>query len=284
MYIKKISKFLPNYKNLEKDIYLNILNFSNKNFVLHKIEKDFLLTIILIKFWERYPDLIFKGWTCLNKIYFPYFRLSEDLDFVLNFDWWRDKRQKLLKIYENNFKTDLKILWLTMREERTKFDEHKMATFTFEYESILDDSIQTIKIDVSIKNNLYLPPFSWNIKSIYKDNILEEDIFWNHNINCIDLKESIAEKMRASLTRITPAIRDFFDIWYVKNNSLFDFDDEEFKKLLNLKLKEVEYVYTLEDNFDILTKQVETDLKPVLNEEFAFNLPEIYDFILTFKI
>jgi len=284
MYINKISKFLPNYNDLEKEVYLNILNFSNNNFNLHKIEKDFLLTLILIKFWEKYPDLIFKWGTCLNKIYFSYFRLSEDLDFVINVDISRVKRQTLLKKYENGFVEDLSLLWLILRSERTKFDEHKMAIFTFEYKSILDNSIQTIKIDVSIKNNLYLPSFCWNIKSIYKDNILEKDIFWDHYINCINLKESIAEKMRASLTRITPAIRDFFDIWYVKNNSGFDFQDREFKKLLDIKLQEVGYSYTLQDSFDLLEKQIKTDLKPVLNEDFAFDFPSIYDFIMSFKV
>jgi len=47
---------------------------------------------------------------------------------------------------------------------------------------------------------------------------MEENIFDTHYINCIDLKESTAEKLRAALTRRTPAIRDFFDIWYIKYN------------------------------------------------------------------
>lgn len=282
MYIKKINKFLPNYKNLEKGFYLNILNFSNKNFVLHKIEKDFLLTIILIKFWEKYPDLIFKGWTCLNKIYFPYFRLSEDLDFVINSDLWRTARQTLLKKYENEFISDLAKLWLKLKDERTKFDGHKQAMFNFEYTSILDESIQTIKIDISLKK-IYIRAFVWEIKSIYKDSILEEYIFWNHHINCIDLKESVAEKLRASLTRRESAIRDLFDIWFIKNNSNFDFDNEEFLDLLDKKLKEENYKYTLDQSYEQLKKQIDTDLIPVLSKDYDFNLDAIYDFILKFR-
>lgn len=112
---------------------------------------------------------------------------------------------------------------------------------------------------------------------------MEENIFEKHFIHCIDLKESVAEKLRASLTRTTPAIRDFFDIWYVKHNSDFDFEDANFLALLDIKLREADYTYTLEENFENLKKQVQTDLKPVLNNDFSFHFEEIYDFILSFK-
>lgn len=284
MYIEKISDFLKDYQNIKKDEFIKIINLSNKKeFDIYKYEKDFLLTLILIKFWEKYPDLIFKWWTCLNKVYFPYFRLSEDLDFVLNTDLWARARKTLLKEYENNFIEDLKILWINLKEERTKFDSYKLAMFTFEYNSILNNSPQTIKIDISLKNKLYLPTFSGEIKSNFKDTFLEENIFQPHFINCINLQEALAEKLRASLTRTTPAIRDFFDIWYVKQFWNFDFDDKEFKKLLEIKLSEIDYEYTLEENFENLKKQVQTDLKPVLNNDFSFDFEEIYEFILSFK-
>ncbi len=284
MYIEKINDFLPNYKNYEINDFLHILEYSNvKKFDKSKFEKDFLLTLILIKFWEKYPDLVFKWWTCLNKIYFPYFRLSEDLDFVINKEIGRTARQTLLKKYEEDFFKDLSILGLKLREERTKYDEHKLAMFTFEYNSIIDNSIQTIKIDISLKNKLYISPYKLEIKSNFKDTFLEENIFWTHFINCINLTEAMAEKLRASLTRWVPAIRDFFDIWFVKTNSDFDFENEEFNKLLDIKLKEVDYKYTLDSNFENLKKQIITDLKPVLNDDFSFNFMEIYDFILSFK-
>jgi predicted nucleotidyltransferase component of viral defense system len=87
MFINQIVLFLEKYPNIEKQQFLEILSISNtQGFEPFKFEKDFLLTLILIKFGEKYPDLIFKGGTCLNKVYFPYFRLSEDLDFVLDVD------------------------------------------------------------------------------------------------------------------------------------------------------------------------------------------------------
>ena len=283
MFISKISVFLNQYKNINKKEFINILKWSNTVwFDDYKLEKDFILTLVLIKFWETYLDLIFKGWTCLNKIYFPYFRLSEDLDFVLNIDVTRENRRKILKDYENNFIKDLWLLWFKLKKERTKFDEHKLATFTFEYSSIIDKSIQTIKIDLSMKNKLLLEPVQWQIKSTYRDKILEEDIFWKHFIRCVDLKEMLAEKIRASLTRSTPAIRDLFDIWYVKEYSDFNFTDKEFLKLVDIKLSEVNYKYTLEDSYELLKKQIDTDLKPVLNKDFLFDFDFSFKFILSF--
>lgn len=284
MFIKKINKYLPQYKNIEKQDFLNILDISNnRKFDLYKLEKDFLLTLILIKFWEKYSDLIFKWWTCLNKVYFPYFRLSEDLDFVINHEKWRTARKTLLRKYEIGFIEDLELLWLKLQSKK-KVDEYRLAMFVFEYESIIDNTIQTIKIDISLKRNLRLTPVKWAIESIYKDKFLEEDIFGLHYINCIDLKESTAEKLRAALTRWVPAIRDLFDIWFIKNNSDFDFNDIDFIKLVEIKLAEVNYVYTLEKQKDNLKKQIETDLKPVLFSKSEFDFEGIYEFILWFKL
>ncbi len=52
-------------------------------FPLRLMEKDYYLTIVLDRIHMLSDDLVFKGGTCLNKIYFSYYRLSEDLDFTL---------------------------------------------------------------------------------------------------------------------------------------------------------------------------------------------------------
>ncbi len=286
MFINQITAFLPQYQNREKEDFLIMLRSVHRDsFFELKLEKDFLLTLILIKFWEKYKDLVFKGWTCLNKVYFPYFRLSEDLDFVLDMDLGRSARKTLLKEYEENFVNDLAVLGLTLRDERTKYDEYRLAMFTFEYQSTINNSLQTIKIDISLKGRLSLWAKPGKIQSIFIDSVYEEPIFSeDHTISCIDLTESIAEKMRAALTRREPAIRDFFDIWYVRSFSDFDFERDEFRSLLRQKLAEVQYEYTLETNYDLLRRQIETDLRPVLTDNYGFDFDTIYTFILSYKI
>jgi hypothetical protein len=51
MFIKNIKKFLPSYENISEKDLLEILKISNKkDFDQFKFEKDFLLTLVLIKF------------------------------------------------------------------------------------------------------------------------------------------------------------------------------------------------------------------------------------------
>jgi len=283
MYINHISQFSKKYENIPRNRYMEILKWANqKEFDQFKLEKDFLLTLILIKFWEIFPDLIFKGWTCLNKIYFPYFRLSEDLDFVINSPGGRASRKTLLKKYELEIYEHLSKLWLKVSEIK-KLDDYKIARYIYTYNSCIDNSEQSVIFDISLKSKLKLPVYHWKILSIYQDSILEEDIFGEHTIACINLKEALAEKIRAALTRTIPAIRDYFDIWYVREHSDFDFENHEFKKLVDTKLAEVDYNYSLEWNYELLEKQIETDLVPVLHTEYDFSLREIYIFIQLFK-
>lgn len=148
---------------------------------------------------------------------------------------------------------------------------------------MIDASVQTIKIDISLKCELALPPILGQIRSLYRDKILEEDIFGLHTIACIDIREALAEKIRAALTRQIPAIRDFFDIWYVREFGAFDFDDRVFHSLVEEKLAEVGYLYTSDTAYDMLERQIETDLVPVLHEEYEFSLSDIYAFIQTYK-
>jgi predicted nucleotidyltransferase component of viral defense system len=57
---------------------------NKKGFRRDKLEKDFYLTVLLHYLAKARPEITFKGGTCLNKVYFPYFRLSEDLDFMMS--------------------------------------------------------------------------------------------------------------------------------------------------------------------------------------------------------
>ena len=76
-------------------------DIANKTgFDLSMIEKDYYITEFF-KELQNYPNiwLMFKGGTCLNKIYLWYYRLSEDIDFSVyrdelkNLDWLSNNKQ-----------------------------------------------------------------------------------------------------------------------------------------------------------------------------------------------
>lgn len=282
MHINNIKKFIWIDFDYSKKDFLEILESSNSHgFDAYKLEKDFLLTVILIFIWRHYKELVFKGWTCLNKIYLDYFRLSEDLDFVVINTWNRTERKAILEEYKQRLTKDLAILWLEIIDQRTKFNEDRQWIFNFSYTSLIDNSPQNIQIDITMKEKLEIEPTSKHIKSIFISKTMEESIFVEHTITCMEFDEIVAEKTRASLTRIQPAIRDFFDVWYIKNFAKFDF--ERIMDLIETKLEESNHEYTIDESFDLLDKQIETDLKPVLKKNFEFDLKEIFEFIKQLK-
>ncbi len=282
MYINNIKKFIWVDFDYSKKDFLEILELSNSyGFDAYKLEKDFLLTVILIFIWRNYKELIFKGWTCLNKIYLDYFRLSEDLDFVVINTWNRTERKAILEDYKQRLTKDLATLGLEITDQRTKYNEDRQWIFNFSYISLIDNSPQNIQIDITMKERLEIEPVSKHIKSIFISKTMEESIFIENTITCMEFDEIVAEKTRASLTRIQPAIRDFFDVWYIKNFAKFDF--ERIMDLIETKLEESNHEYTINESFDLLEKQIETDLKPVLKKNFEFDLKEIFEFIKQLK-
>ncbi len=282
MYINQINNFLSSYENITKDEFLKALQYSNNtnNSWLKREERDFLITLILIKFSEKYPDLILKWWTNLNKIYFPKLRLAENLSFSINTDFWQTARKKLLKEYETNFINDLALLWIQLKDQRNKYDSYNLAKFAFEYNSIIDDSAQTLYLEISLKYNLLWSAHKWEFYSPNIYNINRDTSNGKHFVKCMSLNETVAEKIRDALTKKTPLYHDFYDIWYIKNNSGFDFEDIDFNKILFIKLKQKDFKYT--ENYDEFKKYISSEII-VNNQNLDCNLDEIYEFLWKFK-
>ncbi len=246
----------------------------------YKLEKDFWLTVLLINLGRQCPELTFKWGTCLNKIYFQYYRLSEDLDFTLIYEGNRTQTKQLLEHYKQLFASSTYThLWLQLSEKRTKFNEDTQWCFELVYTSLIDHSLQAIKVDIRIEPTLLLPILKKPIWSIFTDQVLWDPIFQNDMIHVMHLDEIAAEKMRAALTRNPSAIRDFFDIWYMKQQW---FDFTTIRSLIQQKIWSLPY--TIPDNADYLQPQIASDLAPVLwGQTQDFNLSQIFPFISSFK-
>lgn len=67
------------------DIFREALSYSESvtGFTSNLIEKDYYCSLILQHFFDGATPLVFKGGTCLSKIYADFYRLSEDLDLVI---------------------------------------------------------------------------------------------------------------------------------------------------------------------------------------------------------
>jgi hypothetical protein len=69
----------------DPDFFRAAVNFTAKRtaFPARLIEKDYFCTVLLEFLASMSEALVFKGGTCLAKVYAEFYRLSEDLDFVI---------------------------------------------------------------------------------------------------------------------------------------------------------------------------------------------------------
>lgn len=233
------------------DLKEEIVKLSDKTkFSPQLLEKDYHLTRILHKISEkRIKDLVFKGGTCLNKCYLGFYRLSEDLDFVYNQDVKNQSKMQTKKILDDLRRILFEILkelgletnkelgrgWkMLTSKESPKIVGLEVIT---KYNSLLDGSLQTIKLEISFRKKLIKPTIMKAIHHEFIDSlgqpILKEDV----EIEVIDLIENFAEKFRALITRKNIAIRDIYDIYFILKNNILEIT-KEIIDLILIKINE----------------------------------------------
>ena len=69
----------------DPELFREAVNYTaaETGFPTRLIEKDYFCTVILQHLAEAESGLVFKGGTCLAKVHAGFYRLSEDLDFVI---------------------------------------------------------------------------------------------------------------------------------------------------------------------------------------------------------
>jgi len=244
------------------------------------LEKDYHLTRILHKISEKQiKDLVFKGGTCLNKCYLGFYRLSEDLDFVYNKDTKELSKRQIKLILDKLRREIIEILdSLGFETSKELGKGWKMLTSKLKprivgleiitkYNSIIDNSVQTIKIEISFRKRLRKPTKRKTIKHEFinatGESILEKDI----EIEVIDLSENLAEKFRALMIRKNIAIRDIYDIYFILKNKIAKVN----KDLVDLILEKInessKEKFTRKELFDFIknleSKTSELDEKEI---------------------
>jgi predicted nucleotidyltransferase component of viral defense system len=224
------------------------------------LEKDYHLTRILHKISEkRIKDLIFKGGTCLNKCYLGFYRLSEDLDFIYNQNVANQSKGQIKKILGELRRRLFEILnELGLKTSKEIGKGWKMLTSKEEpriigleiitnYNSLIDDSLQTIKLEISFRRKLINPtqikPIHHEFINSLGEPLLKEDI----KIEVIDLSENFTEKFRALVTRKNIAIRDIYDIDHIIKNKILKIDKENINLIL-IKINESKKEEFTKDN------------------------------------
>ena len=233
-----------------KEDFTRILNqvAMQTGFLLSLVEKDYYLTLLLSRLHELSPDLVLKGGTCLNKIYFSYYRLSEDLDFSMRLPEYTATRgigRKCIQKVKDNINSfagqfDMRI----ENADSAGRNESKQYIYYFIYQSRVLPVEAKVKFEIGLRCNPICVPEENSVRHKFLHPFTGQPLFDGGRVNCLVLKEVIAEKMRAGATRETIAPRDFYDIDFVLRNG-FNLADPDLLNLFKKKLEEDDVDTTL---------------------------------------
>ena len=226
-----------------KDEFVRTLERAAKKngFLLSLLEKDYYLTLVLSRAQELSEDLVFKGGTCLNKVYYAYYRLSEDLDFSMKlprYEATRSERRKCIQPVKNKISKfveqfDMRIV----DSEKPGRNESKQYVYYFSYQSALRPIEGRIKFEIGLRFNPIDRVEVRQVHHPYTHPFTGEPLFDEGNIACLSLNEMVSEKLRAAALRETIAPRDFYDLDFILRNN-FDLTSQEVMRLFKEKIKE----------------------------------------------
>jgi predicted nucleotidyltransferase component of viral defense system len=275
----------------DPDLFREAVNFTTAEtaFAPRLIEKDYFCTVLLAHLAGAADDrLVFKGGTCLAKVYADFYRLSEDLDFVIAapITSTRSERSKLA--------AGMKRVVALLPERLPGFrlvhplkgaNNSTQYIAVVGYPSLMRQQEETIKIEVGLREPLLTPVLSGRARTIMLDPVSGKPLIPPVSVNCISRTEALAEKFRAALSRREVAIRDFFDIDYAVRKLALDPEKPAFVRLIRHKLDIPgnEPVDVSGERLKVLRYQVESRLKPVLRaKDFAeFDLDRAFKAVTT---
>ena len=272
-----------------KDEFLKILERTSAQtgFTLRLLEKDYYITVVLSGISMLNNALIFKGGTCLSKIYYSYYRLSEDLDFTLKLpsnSSTRSVRRNAITPIKEKIRPFLKKYNMSIENlDRTGHRESTQYIYYLDYNSAVLSKKESIKLEIGMRFNPFLSGLTKKVNHKFLHPFTKEPLFDARSVNCLALKELVAEKLRASATRDVIAGRDFYDLGYLLREK-FNFKDKEVLELFRKKLEEDGFSSELnkyrvnlgrtDKEIDEMMSRIEDELFPVLtlNEQKSFNM------------
>lgn len=190
---------------------------------------------------ELSDGLILKGGTCLNKIYYSYYRLSEDLDFSMRLPEYtttRGNRRKSIQPVKDKIEEFAK--QLDMRIDGAEIagrNESKQYIYYFAYKSVIQPAEQMIKFEIGLRFNPICPVEKRTVQHKFLHPFTKEPLFDAGKVNCLSLKEIVSEKLRAAALREVIAPRDFYDLDFILRHN-FNLSDKEVVELFKKKIAE----------------------------------------------
>jgi predicted nucleotidyltransferase component of viral defense system len=279
-----------NWLHKDAEIFRDALALTRERtgFAERLIEKDYFCTALLEYLAAAPNKLVFKGGTCLAKIHANFYRLSEDLDFVIPMptDAPRAKRSKqAAAVKEAVAALPRRIPFFRLVEPLTGANNSTQYNAVIGYASLAGRQEETIKIEVALREPLLLDPLNDLAQTILLDPVSRQPLLKPLEVRCIAKMEAFAEKFRAALSRREVAVRDFFDLDYAVRRLGLQSENPELIDLVRRKLSVPgnEPVDVSANRLAALRQQVGPQLQPVLRaKDFAeFDLERAFQTVTT---
>jgi predicted nucleotidyltransferase component of viral defense system len=244
-------------------------------FVPRLIEKDYFCTVVLECLSASAAELVFRGGTCLAKIHAEFYRLSEDLDFVIPtpVDASRSARSRLAANSKRAVGTiGRQVPGLRVITALTGANDSSQYVAVLGYTSLLGTREETIRIEIGLREPLLSPAMAGEARTLLLDPISNAPVVPIVAVACLSRAETMAEKLRAAMSRREVAVRDFYDVDYAVRRLGFRVNDPDLLALVRAKLAVLgnDPVDLSAARIAALRLQVEAQLKPVLRDrDFA---------------
>lgn len=253
------------------------------------VEKDYYCSVLLAYLYEHEDtQLVFRGGTSLGKIYADFYRLSEDLDFVISTPSGaprseRRKRMAPVKEWLSNIPNKISVFALPEGIKGHNSSKQYIASVAYNSSVAITNEPAQVRIEVGLREALLVPPVREKVRTLLLNPFTKSPAVVEFDALVLALEEAYAEKIRAALTLREPAIRDFYDINYAVARLDLDLKDPYLIELVIKKLKVPD-----NDPIDIshsrkaeLQTQLDTRLKPVLRQQDfeKFALDRVFELV-----
>ena len=231
------------------------------------VEKDYFCTVLLDYLATVGNTVVFKGGTCLAKIHADFYRLSEDLDFVVSMpvDSSRSERSKMATGLKDIVMLD-RLPGFRVVEPLRGANNSTQYNAVIGYHSRIVGKEETIKVEVGLREPLLLPPEAGMAKTLLLNPSTTKPLCEPLVLNCMSKREAFAEKFRAALSRREAAVRDFFDLDYAVRQLGLQPEDRGLIDLIRKKMAVPgnDRMDVSENRLTTLHRQLESQLRPVL--------------------
>lgn len=244
---------------------------SETGFAPRLVEKDYFSSVLLRQLAAADAGLVFRGGTCLAKVHTRFYRLSEDLDFLVPTpaDASRAERSARARPSRRAVAGIVdEVPGLRVITPLTGANDSRQYAAVIGYETLVGTGPETIKVEVGLRETLLTDAVRGEARTLLLDPVSGAPLVPAVELPCIGRQEALAEKLRAALSRREVAIRDFYDVDHAVRHVDLRPEDEELIELVRKKLAVPGNapVDVTAARLAALGRQVRGELRPVLRE------------------